>query len=603
MSLMRSHSDEPFQIQAHPPFDDLPKEVLDKISAAAEEYILPAGSTLVKQGDLLKDVYLLTRGRLRVTQSLDGSKPSVLGEVTPGELIGEIAILTNRPRSATVQALRECSVVRLPGTIFQEIEARYPAAMFSIMRNSMERALYGTDNPHPIRKKCFSAIVLGKSPPATSLTIRLAEQLNKIGKTLHVNKTLGDSWVESRNLEQFERRLDVEERKHNFSLYETHAGSKVWNKQCNDRADTLLLIVDPTTSPEEYSSDNHSDVTAAGRLKPGIELVFAHPAELVSTVAKEWVDKLQPGRCHHVRNNHEGDISRLARIVAEQAQGIVFSGGGVRGFVHLGVIKALREARIPLDMVGGTSIGSLAAACIALEWSDEQIWDSLRLRQVAHNSVFDFTLPIVSLTRGKRLTDLINQGLPNINIEELSRPYFCISSNLTRGEIKVHSSGPLRKAVRASVSIPVLFPPQVENGEVLVDGGIINNLPIDVIKDWVSDSGRVIAVDISLDQEVFPNDLDEGGVFSGWKYLSHRLNPLRGNLTVPTVAHQLIRLTEIANKCHRHQGFKNADFLIQPPSNDFKGFNLSTFEKLFDFGYEHTLRELDNGLPAGILSI
>jgi len=162
MSLMRSHSDEPFQIQAHPPFDDLPKEVLDKISAAAEEYVLPAGSTLVKQGDLLKDVYLLTRGRLRVTQSLDGSKPSVLGEVTPGELIGEIAILTNRPRSATVQALRECSVVRLPGTIFQEIEAHYPAAMFSIMRNSMERALYGTDNIHSVRKKCFSAIVLGE---------------------------------------------------------------------------------------------------------------------------------------------------------------------------------------------------------------------------------------------------------------------------------------------------------------------------------------------------------------------------------------------------------------------------------------------------------
>ena len=136
-----------------------------------------------------------------------------------------------------------------------------------------------------------------------------------------------------------------------------------------------------------------------------------------------------------------------------------------------------------------------------------------------------------------------------------------------------------------------------------MDGGIINNMPIDVIKDWVSDSGRVIAVDISLDQEVFPNDLDEGGVFSGWKYLSHRLNPLRENLTVPTVAHQLIRLTEIANKCHSNQGFKNADFLIQPPINDFKGFNLSTFEKLFDFGYEHTLRELDNGLPAGILSI
>jgi NTE family protein len=180
--------------------------------------------------------------------------------------------------------------------------------------------------------------------------------------------------------------------------------------------------------------------------------------------------------------------------------GLVLSGGGARGFAHLGVIRALREARVPIDFVGGSSIGSIIAAGVAVGWSDDEMRMRYRRSFVDTNPVNDYTFPFVALTRGRKVSRLLQREYGDVLIEDLRRPYFCVSANLTAGRVLEHRDGPLAEALRASVAIPGVMPPVYRGDEVLVDGAAINNLPVDIMQAHAP--GLVIGSDVSADRFV-----------------------------------------------------------------------------------------------------
>jgi len=162
------------------------------------------------------------------------------------------------------------------------------------------------------------------------------------------------------------------------------------------------------------------------------------------------------------------------------------------------VIRALREARIPIDFVGGVSIGSIIAAGVAMGWSDEEMQLRYRRSFVATNPVNDYTFPIVALTRGRKVTRLLEQEYGDILIEDLRQPFFCISANLTTGRAFEHRQGPLAHALRASVAIPGVMPPVICGDDILVDGATINNLPVDVMQRHAP--GLVIGSDVGAER-------------------------------------------------------------------------------------------------------
>ena len=129
----------------------------------------------------------------------------------------------------------------------------------------------------------------------------------------------------------------------------------------------------------------------------------------------------------------------------------MLSGGGARGFAHLGVIRALREARVPIDFVGGSSIGSIIAAGVAVGWSDEEMRMRYRRSFVDTNPVNDYTFPFVALTRGRKVSRLLQREYGDVLIEDLRRPFFCVSANLTTGRALEHREGrsPMRCAPRS----------------------------------------------------------------------------------------------------------------------------------------------------------
>jgi NTE family protein len=189
------------------------------------------------------------------------------------------------------------------------------------------------------------------------------------------------------------------------------------------------------------------------------------------------------------------DFARLARFLNDRSVGLALGGGFARGIGHVGVIRAMRELDIPIDMVGGTSMGAIIAGQCALEWDCQRMLE-ITCRHSAESMERDYTLPVVSFMTGQKISRVVTSIAGNMDIEDMRLPFFCISASLTRGEMKVHSSGNTALSVIASARAPGVFPPVTWDNELLVDGALVNLVPSDVMRDFVG-QGTAVSVDVS----------------------------------------------------------------------------------------------------------
>jgi NTE family protein len=289
------------------------------------------------------------------------------------------------------------------------------------------------------------------------------------------------------------------------------------------------------------------------------------------------------------------DISRIARLLTGRAVGVVLSGGGARGFAHIGVLKALREARVAVDAIGGTSIGAVIAASYACEWSIEEIATRIHRSFVATNPLNDYTIPLVALASGRKVSRLLRREFEDRVIEDLAVPYFCVSTNLSSGQIAVHRQGSLWRWLRAAVAIPGVLPPVVVKGELFVDGATINNLPVDVMR--AAGLGRVIGVDVGADR-VFTTDSDDSDAPPLWKVLQwfrgrkHRIHILQ-------ILWRAGMVNSAANTVARRQ---LSDVLMQPPLEQIDMLSWKSFERAVQAGYSYAMRRLEQGELLDVLN-
>jgi predicted acylesterase/phospholipase RssA len=312
--------------------------------------------------------------------------------------------------------------------------------------------------------------------------------------------------------------------------------------------------------------------------------------------ADKWLSVLNVDNYHHLVHEAQSDSAKLLRLLTGSAVGLVLSGGGARGFAHIGVIRAMNECGIPIDYVGGTSMGAVIAAQYALGWD----WRSmLQLNKEAWprcQPQRNFTLPLVALNSAKRMDHMLREMFGGAEIQNLPTKFFCVSTNLTRAEAMIHRTGSLWKAVRASVSIPGIGPPAIEAGEIYVDGGLVNNLPVDVMKRFCP--GAVVAVDVS-EQFEFKCKLQESYSVSGWKLLWQRLNPLREKCDIPNILNILYRTTTVGGIGAIEMAKTLAEICMEPPVNEFGVFDWRSIDRIVEIGYRHALGQLEKS--AGLL--
>lgn len=316
--------------------------------------------------------------------------------------------------------------------------------------------------------------------------------------------------------------------------------------------------------------------------------MLLHDGAILRGAAARWLKQLRDARHHHVRSR--GDIDRVARLLSGRSIGLVLSGGGARGFAHIGVIKALREAGMQIDSVGGTSIGAIIGAGVAADWSIEEMLEKYRRAFVDGRPLRDYTFPFVSLFAGQRVAYLLREAFGPRDIEDLELPFFCVSSNLTAGRAHVHRSGPLWLWLRASCAIPGVLPPVFHRREVYVDGAVINNLPADVMHDQAV--GDVVAVDIGADDVLYA-DVEEYALPPWWRLAAERL--FRRRRRRPGILSILLRSGMVNAEAASLERRALTSLLLTPALEDIDLLDWHAYDRAIEAGYQYAHRVIGAG--------
>jgi len=549
-----------------------------------EWFSLPGGACLFEAGEEPDALFIVISGCLGAFARTPDGHTRLIGRVMAGETVGEMALISGKPRTATVLALRDTELGRFSKRAFETLLLDHPQAMLRIAQLTVQRLENSQRQQRGKRSvpKTFTIIPHGADVDVHSFAEQLVAALNHGSRTELVWGVKGSTHT-SHWFANVEAAND-------FVIYVADPAVTSWSRLCLRQADSLLLVARADTKPSPWAllQARRESRTA---LQRG-ELVLLHGEGFVTGAASYWLEQ-NPGMAHH-HVRHKRDVARLARLLTGRGIGLTLSGGGARGLAHIGVVKALRQANIPIDAVGGTSLGAILGAGVAMEWTHDELVDRFRRTFVDTNPLNDYTLPLVSLVSGRKVTRLLRGEFGELKIEDLPLPFFCVSSNLTTGRLAVHRSGLLWRWLRASVAIPGVLPPIFHQGDVHVDGGAMNNLPVDIMREV--GRGPVIGVDVGADR-AFTADFDDVDVPGLWKAMAwFRSKKKRVNIFQILWRAGMVN-SAAATMAHREQ----TDLLLQPPLETIDMLNWQAFDRAIEAGYRYTTERLRN-LPEGLLS-
>lgn len=542
---------------------------------------VPGGQLLFAHGEPADALYVLKSGSLGAFRTPEaGGAAQLVSLVAGGETIGAYGLLTRQPRTFDLRALRDSELLRLPREGFEALVQRHPEAILGAARQAMERLVEEQTHPPEVLPRTFAILPFDRHVEVRQMARQLCTAFSEYGECLLLDAATGRdhdaSWFAER------------EHAARFVLYLDEGTDPEWRELCRRQADALLLVVN--AGRHEAPWPDHAALDRHAAWERPRYLLLQHPDTILPGAAQRWSRSFtRPLRRHHVRGAcRERDLARLARLLTRNSVGLVFSGGGARGFAALGMVRALREAGIEIDAVGGTSIGAIIGAGVALEWDDEAMHRACRHAFVDGRPLADRTVPLVALSRGRRTVRLLREAFGDVDIEDMPLAYFCMVSNLSTGRGDVHRDGRLWYWLRASSAIPGILPPVLHRGQVHVDGAVINNLPTDVMRDI--GLGRIIACDISAD-DALQSRREECFLPPWWRVLMQSFKGMRPGL-LPILTRVGMVNTEQASTHRRAL----TDHLLAPEVADIGLLEWEAFDRAVDAGYRHTRHMLEAGM-------
>ena len=572
---------------------------LRAIAPPPERVQMRAGETVISQGEPGQAFYFLVHGRLRVFVQDRGHIRRV-GDVVPGEGVGEMSLMSGDLTSATARVMHDSTLIRFSRESYLQLMQSCPEAALQVMRTMIKRLRQGLTSAHHTRFATIAVVPLDATIDAGRFTAALVAEIDRlqpaVGITLdrlapeYAAQLRRPDRLSARQDHAITTRLLERERGHQgIVVYQAEAEAVEWTRIAIRQADLVLLLAGTDTDPAIRPTERAFIESLERDLAPRVDLVLLHPEEHLACGAGRWLVARTIGELHHLRCWRTDDFARLARGLTGNAIGLVLSGGGARGMAEIGVLSALRDAGVPIDRIGGTSMGSIIGAMVALGHSVEEITEIHRDVWLQRKPLSDYTFPAMSIIRGRRIHNITREIFANHQIEELPIPFFCVSCNLTNAEQIVHDRGPLWQGVRASTSLPGTGPPLFLDGHVLVDGGVLNNLPVDVMHDGCN--GFVIAVDVSgQDTLVVGPDIEQAP--SGWIILWRRLNPFLRALAVPSIFDILYRTATLSSCRWGNVTRALADLVIIPPVEHVRILDFKPFDAIIDAGYRAAAQAL-----------
>ena len=581
-----------------------------EIDPAKYEFIVPRfewvhldrGETLFSRGDAAGEMYFLVHGLLEAVPEADEGRPGAGVPISRGEIVGEMAVLSGDTRAATVRAVRDSDLVRLSKADFEAVHGAYPEFGLTVLRLLAGRLRERGRAPR--RRNAVNIALVPADPgvPLSEFARRLHAAMSPADRTARLSRRAlevelpgapgiaeaGDDDPLGLGLLAW---LEDLESSRDFVLYEADAGPTPWTKRCLRQADRVLVVAraggDPAPGPIErgYLPED------AGLPVAPRALVLVHPeGTVLPSGTRAWLEPRRLSGHQHVRWDRDADFARLARVLSGRSVGLVLGGGGARGMAHLGVLRALEARGIPVDMVGGTSIGAIVGGAVAMGLDADHLERLCRETFQERNPFSDVTLPVVSLLRSRKIDRAARQAYGEARIEDLWLSYFCVSSNLGGCDERVHADGPLWAAARTSSSLPGIMVPVVHDGTVHVDGGVMNNLPGDIMR---RRAGLVITVDVDSRENMsaafaeFP---------SPWRIFWSRALPWKKALRVPNISEIMMATIMTGSRKGADAVKADADLSLEPPVRGIGILDFKAIDETSRAAYEYTMKMID-GLP------
>jgi NTE family protein len=429
-----------------PFFSALPAAPLRTIAARLKRLRFKPGDTVFREGDPADTLFLVETGRVHVWTSDDRQLLASLG---PGSILGEIALLLDVPRTATVRAVTACSMLALTRRSLNELVRRYPSISAELTRE-LGRRLRSTSR-HVERGRAQQTVAIW-GPGAG----RLANAVRAASKNTPAIVSIPGAPVEERTSTRAARWIDASDV--DFNALVLH-GLRV--------DDHELLFIALSSKP---CKQNELALDVADQI-------------VVFDDVPGWLRERSAGR-PLIPASTAPDLERAVRWVTGRSVGLVLSSGGSRSVAHIGVVAVLRERGIPIDIVSGSSGGALFAAGVAAGFeTNEMIEYTRQFAKITKLRRLDVNLRTRgSLLKGKEMHRTFQRILDGRQFTDLEIPLIVVATDLHTGEEVFIDKGSVADAVRASMSIPGIIEPLELDGRLLTDGAVVDPLPASVLR-------------------------------------------------------------------------------------------------------------------------
>ncbi|MBV8681755.1 MAG: patatin-like phospholipase family protein [Caulobacteraceae bacterium] len=460
---------------------------------AGPTFTLKGGEALARPGQPIDALYRLEAGRIAELKPGPDGTSRLVAVHRPGAMLGGVEALGDGVHRTSLVALRDSELRSLPIRKAERLLRRDPHVLADVARAALRRL--GGPEPEASRSSSILGVVaVSQGLNARAFAERLSQSLQRLGCRTVVLGSEAALW-EPAALSQMEET-------HDLVLMAAEQDQADFIAFCARQIDRLVLLAGPGR-PHIGALPLGPGTIEAHRL---VDVIVIHPPEAKHLGgADAWLTATPASRLLHIRRDSAADCDRLARIYAGKSVGLVLSGGGARAYAHVGVLRAMGELGVPIDFVAGTSMGAIIAAGVAMGWSLDEMDERLHDAFVSSSPLGDIAFPIIAMSHGAEVEERLEKHFGNVDISDLWRPFACVSTDLTNGGAYVHKRGLLRRALRSSLSLPGLLPPVIEDGRVLVDGALVDNMPAELVQ--AQHDGPTIGVNVAESRGLKPEDL------------------------------------------------------------------------------------------------
>jgi len=582
-------------------FSSLNESERKQVASCFNKIELTKNEILFRQGDLSDNIYILMEGNLSAELINAEGEITIIGYVGAGETVGEMGALSNEPRSLTIKAINNATLLKITAHDFIDIGNKYPSIMFAVMRHMISRTSSIIQTISAEKRDKHIIIV----PANASISMHaIFSKLNELTKTYVSTLIISDEDEDfsDKNDNEFTINEKIKKRVNTLKyIHRTVYIVKEFNTPLAKKAlalSTVMYVVcegNTKANIDTHLLDIISNRRQHLKINPHLILLYSdHHAIPENTL--DWLKLTDFGLHHHIRLNAKNDFLRLFRFIRGKAVGLILGGGGTRGWAHIGAIKALKEEKIPIDIIGGTSVGALVAGIYAMNPSYKKVYKQfLELVIQSKNTISwrSLTWPIISLFNAKKYTKAQMDLFQNKCIEDAWIPYFCITSNLAECTEEMHQTGLLWEKIRASTAIPGLIPPMILNNQIHIDGGLFNNLPVDVMRKMIGVRGKVIAIELN-DLEKDETKYQFSPIQSFKDILLRKLKLKKNNEKYPKLIDTFLRSLLLGSLWRTRQNASMANLFVSLNLSHFQMLHSNPEEgdKLVTIGFEETIKQI-----------